>query len=122
MGGYVVGPLVLAVYLTLSLNLFRRHRDDASSALRSANYKNFLRLMIDASGQLTIYPVGIRRVATSLGPPTGPTPSRLEPRNGTRPFLIEEPVVIAAPPSSKGLSDAVSREGSSAHREAARAR
>ena len=43
-------------------------RDDASSALRNPHYKNFLRLMIDSSGQLTIYPIGIRRVATAWGP------------------------------------------------------
>jgi hypothetical protein len=97
-GGYVIGPLVLALYLTLSVNVFGRHRDDASSALRNPNYKNFLRLMIDSSGRLFVYPIGIRRVATRWGRPTGPTPSRLEPRNSTRPFLIEEPVAIAAPP------------------------
>lgn len=100
LGGYVVGPMVLALYLTLSLNLFRRHRNDASSALRSPNYKNFLRLVIDKSGQLTIYPIGIRKVATRFGPPTRPTRSRLEPRNGTRPFLIETPIVVTAPPSA----------------------
>nr|WP_244627469.1 metallophosphoesterase [Microvirga tunisiensis] len=92
--GYIVGPLVLALYLTLSLNVFRHHRDDASSALRSPHYKNFLRLCIAPSGELTIYPVGIQRTASRFGPSAGPTPSRLQPLNGTRPFLIEDPVVI----------------------------
>ncbi|WP_052003047.1 hypothetical protein [Microvirga sp. BSC39] len=92
--GYIVGPLVLALYLTLSLNLFRHHRDDASSALRSPHYKNFLRLCIAPSGELTIYPVGIRRAASKFRRSTGSTPSRLEPVDGTRPFLIEDPVLI----------------------------
>ena len=92
--GYIVGPLVLALYLTLSLNVFRHHRDDASSALRSPHYKNFLRLCIAPSGELTIYPVGIRRVSSTFGPSAGSTPSRLKPLNGTRPFLIEDPIVI----------------------------
>jgi len=92
--GYIVGPLVLALYLTLPLNVFRYHRDDASSALRSPHYKNFLRLCIAPTGDLTIYPVGIRRVASKFGPSTGSTPSRLKPLNGTRPFLIEDPIVI----------------------------
>lgn len=92
--GYIVGPLVLALYLTLSLNLFRHHRDDASSALRSPHYKNFLRLCITPSGELTVYPVGIRRVANKFGPSADSTPSRLKPLNGTRPILIEDPVVI----------------------------
>jgi len=97
-GGYLVGPLVLAIYLTLSLNLLRRHRDDASSALRSPAYKNFLRLSIDEAGQLTVHPVGIRRAATRFRSPAQPTVSLLEPCNGTRPVLIEEPIVISAPP------------------------
>jgi hypothetical protein len=94
LAGYMVGPLVLALYLTLSLNVFRHHRDDASSALRSPHCKNFLRLCIAPSGELTIYPVGIRRVASKFGPSAGSTPSRLKPLNGTRPFLIEDPIVI----------------------------
>jgi len=101
-GGYVIGPLVLALYLTVSVNLFRRHRDDASSALRNPNYKNFLRLMIDDAGRLTIYPIGIQRVATDWGPPATPTPSRLAPRNGSRPFLIENPIVIGGQCSGTG--------------------
>lgn len=103
--GYFIGPMVMALYLTLSLNLFRRHRNDASSALRSPNFKNFLRLKIEETGELTIYPVGIRQAATRFGPPTHPTASRLEPRNGTRPFLIEEPVVISPPENGRPGAD-----------------
>jgi hypothetical protein len=94
LSGYIVGPVVLALYLTLSLNVFRHHRDDASSALRSPHYKNFLRLCIVPSGELTIYPVGIRRIASRFGPSAGSTPSRRQPLNRTRLFLIEDPVVI----------------------------
>ncbi len=94
---YTVGPLVLALYLTVSLNVFRHHRDDASSALRSPHHKNFLRLAIGPTGELTVYPVGIRKVATRFGPPTELARSRLQPLGGTSPFLIEDPVVIRAP-------------------------
>jgi hypothetical protein len=98
-GGYAVGPLILALYLTISLLLFRRHRSDASSALRGRNYKNFLRLRIDESGGLTVFPIGIRRVATRWGSADEASPSRskLRPVNGSRPFLIEEPLVFRAP-------------------------
>ena len=95
--GYIVGPMVLASYVTLSLNLFRRHRDDASSALRNPNFKNFIRLVIGETGELTIYPLGISRVATRFTKPTRPTDSTLEPNDATPPFLIEEPIVVAAP-------------------------
>ena len=69
------------------------------AALRNPNYKNFLRLVIDETGRLVIFPVGITRVASAWARPTGSRPSLLEPRNGTRPFLIEEPIVIAPPPN-----------------------
>jgi Calcineurin-like phosphoesterase len=92
LAGYAVGPIVLALYLTLSLNLFRRHGNDASSALRSPDYKNFLRIRIDEAGQLTIFPIGIRRVATRFRLPRNATHSRLVPQNGSPPFLIEAPV------------------------------
>jgi hypothetical protein len=95
--GYIVGPMILAFYLTLSLSLFRRHRDDASSALRNPNFKNFIRLVIGRTGELTIYPVGISRVATRFTRPTRPNVSKLEPDNASPPFLIEEPIVVAAP-------------------------
>jgi hypothetical protein len=97
LAGYIVGPFVLALYVTLSLNVFRRHRNDASSALRSIAYKNFLRLRIDAAGRLTIYSVGITRPATRFQAAKNGAQSGLQPRNGTRPFLIEEPIVIGGP-------------------------
>ena len=90
--GYVAGSFILALYLTLSLNLLRRHTGETSSALASPDYRNFLRLKIDESGELTIYPVGIRRAATHWDAAEDGARSRLRPLNGTRPFLIEEPL------------------------------
>jgi hypothetical protein len=51
----------LGIYLLISLNVFRRHSDEAFSALAIEDWKNFLRLRVTANG-LTIYPVGIDRV------------------------------------------------------------
>ncbi len=96
----MVGPLILSIYLTLSLLVFGRHREEASSALRCANYKNFLRLCIGADGDLTIYPVGIKRVARRWIASQSPGPgirSNLTPMGGTDPRLIEDP--IHYPPS-----------------------
>ena len=59
--GAFVGALILGLYLLISLNIFRRHSDEAFSALAIEDWKNFLRLRVTANG-LTIYPVGIDRV------------------------------------------------------------
>ncbi len=59
--GSLVGALIMGVYLLISLNVFRRHSNEAFSALGIQDWKNFLRLKISAGG-LTIYPVGIDRV------------------------------------------------------------
>lgn len=40
-----------------------RHANEAFSALRIENYKNFLRLHINKAGNLTVYPVGIDNVS-----------------------------------------------------------
>src|SRR3954451_15321995 len=96
LGGYFVGPLILSLYLMISLVAFRRHRNDVSSALRSPDFKNFMRLTIDENGTLTIFPIGISKAATKWTAVTGGG-SKLMPQNGTGPILIEEPVSF--PPS-----------------------
>jgi hypothetical protein len=72
--------------------------NDVFSALGIQDYKNFLRLHLDTSGKLTIYPVGLERIprdwrindakdenAPFIVPAQG---ERLEPR------LIEPPLVL----------------------------
>jgi hypothetical protein len=60
--GAVTGSFILGVYLFLSIRLFGRHSNEAFSALRIQDFKQWLRLRIDASGVLTIYSIGIDRV------------------------------------------------------------
>jgi hypothetical protein len=67
--------MIMGVYLLISLNLFRQHQNEAFSALRIKNYKNFLRIHIKADGSLEVYPVGV-------------------PHLGKPPILIEGPIVI----------------------------
>jgi hypothetical protein len=96
LGGYLVGPLILSLYLLISLLAFRRHRNDVSSALRSPDFKNFIRLTIDENETLTIFPIGISKAATKWTAVTGGG-SKLMPQNGTEPILIEEPVSFPPP-------------------------
>ena len=52
----------MGVYLLISLNVFGRHSEEAFSGLRIEDYKHFLRLHIDRTGALTIWPIKIERV------------------------------------------------------------
>jgi len=92
--GWVVGSIVMGLYLLISLNVFKRHANEAFSALASPDWKNFLKLRIDSDGTLTIFPIGIRKVPRDWDE-TGGIP-RFEPKDktATPPALIETPIVI----------------------------
>ena len=74
-------------YLFLSLRFFGRHANEAFSSLRIQDYKQWLRLRIDAAGALTIHAIGIDRVPRRWrGPVKRPEPD--DPR-ATAPRLID---------------------------------
>jgi hypothetical protein len=90
--GSVVGAFLLGIYLLISLNIFRRHSNEAFSSLAIQDWKNFLRLRITAEG-LTIFPVGIDRVPRKWKTEG----NRVEPDDpqATAPRIIEpEPVTV----------------------------
>jgi hypothetical protein len=60
--GAVVGPFILGLYLFVSIRVFGRHSTEAFSSLRIQDFKQWLRLRIDAAGVLTIYSIAIDRV------------------------------------------------------------
>lgn len=60
--GWFVGSLIMGIYLYVSLNFFGRHSNEAFSSLAIEDYKNFLRIRIEANGGLTIFPVRVKRV------------------------------------------------------------
>lgn len=60
--GFIVGLFIMAFYLWFSLNVLGHHSNEAFSSLQIEDWKNFLRMKIDAQGNLTIYPIGIDRV------------------------------------------------------------
>ena len=60
--GAVAGSFILGVYLFVSIRIFGRHSNEAFSSLRIQDYKQWLRLRIDASGLLTIYTIAMDRV------------------------------------------------------------
>jgi len=105
-GGFLVGPLLMGLYLLISVNGFGAHMNEAAISLALPDWKNFLRLRIDPDGTLTLFPVGIARVPrcwkeTGAGP-GAPAYAPDDPR-ATPPALIEPPIVVNVPsPSGRG--------------------
>src|SRR6185295_10922968 len=60
--GGPAGAFILGVYLFVSIRIFGRHGNEAFSSLRIQDFKQWLRLRIDAGGALTIYAIAIDRV------------------------------------------------------------
>lgn len=92
--GWILGSMIMGLYLLVSLNRFDRHGNEAFSSLQIQDWKNFLRLKIDSEGTLTIYPVGIERVPRRWKPSglaVGPKLISNDPK-ASRPTLIESPI------------------------------
>jgi hypothetical protein len=98
LGGYIGGSVLMGLYLLVSLNVFRRHSNEAFSSLRIQGYKNFLRLHITEDGRLTIYPIGITQVPSRWVPAPHPSPHapKLLPGEdqALEAHLIEAPVTV----------------------------
>ncbi|MDP8950083.1 MAG: hypothetical protein M3N00_07555 [Actinomycetota bacterium] len=97
--GGVGGVLGVSGYLWVT-NLLGYHGNEAYAALHHMDQKNFLRLHIDASGSLALYPIGIERVGRRwrFAPDAALHEPWLVPvDDGPRPHLIESPVRLAGP-------------------------
>jgi hypothetical protein len=94
-GGYLIGAVIMGIYLYISLHVFGRHSNEAFSALKIADYKNFLRLHIDKTGALTIYPIKIDTVPKNKKGEWKEEGDYFRPNGGSVPKLIEEaPIVV----------------------------
>lgn len=91
-GGYFIGSFIMGLYLFVSLHILGRHDNEAFSALKIEDYKNFLRLHIDKNGDLTIYPVKIEKVPRDWNENKNDS-GNIEfytPKGGSKPDLIEK--------------------------------
>jgi hypothetical protein len=93
-GGYLIGAIIMGLYLFVSLHIFGRHDNEAFSALKIEDYKNFLRLHIDKSGALTIYPIKIEKVPRDWKPMGKDRIEYYEPETAIKPELIEKPISV----------------------------
>lgn len=60
-GGYVVGSLIMGLYLLVSVVFFSMHGNEAFSSLKLSGYKNFLRMRL-TDKELTVWAIGVERV------------------------------------------------------------
>lgn len=95
-GGWLVGSVIMGLYLLVSVNVFGRHSEEAFSAMKIEDYKHFLRLHVGRDGRLTIWPIKLERVprrwrARGAG---DRTMSRVVPDAPLVPALIEPPIRV----------------------------
>jgi hypothetical protein len=98
LGGYLVGPLLMGLYLYISLNVFGRHAGEFS-ATRNQDYKSWLRMRIGRTGDLTLYPLGIDCVPREWRDATASddTISLLVPKSGKLGVHLVEPAPVTVP-------------------------
>jgi hypothetical protein len=103
--GGLAGAYTYTAYMFVMQRLFNRHTTDAFSAQRNPDYRSFLRMHLDSDGELTIHPIGVRRVPRRWRyvppderPPHAPV---FEPRDQLRAHLIEPPFVVPSRPVSE---------------------
>jgi hypothetical protein len=105
LAGWVVGSIVMGLYLLVSLNVFGRHSEEAFSSLRIQDFKNFLRIHVAGDGTLTLHPVGVRRVPRrwrEAAATSASAPSALVPDGPLETALIETPIVVRPPQGRTG--------------------
>ncbi|HZF18054.1 MAG TPA: hypothetical protein VE046_19160 [Steroidobacteraceae bacterium] len=91
-GGWLFGSWILGVYLLTSLAVYGRHSNEAFSALRIEDFKQFLRLRIGRDGRLSIFVIAIDRVARRWKKLVVDGGTTLVPygRRQTAPHLVEQ--------------------------------
>ena len=93
--GGIGGTVGMSGYLWVT-NMLGFHGNEGYAPLHHADLKHFLRLHVDAAGDLTLYPIGIERVARHWEPRPDDPPSApwFAPSEPIVPHLIERPVRI----------------------------
>jgi hypothetical protein len=97
--GYWWGRLVLVTYYDRANRSHpRQHMNDLFASQSIEDYKGFLRLRIEPSGKLTVFPIGIRRVVKDWREkPPGAGDELLEPWFEPASGLPPQPELIEAP-------------------------
>lgn len=91
--GGIGGTVGMSGYL-FATNMLGFHGNEGYAPLHHMDLKHFLRLHVDAGGDLTIYPIGIDKVGRhwQLRPEDPPAAPWFVPASPLEPHLIEKPV------------------------------
>ena len=94
--GGIGGTVGMSGYLWAT-NMLGLHGNEGYAPLHHMDLKHFLRLHVDAGGDLTIYPIGIDRVGRhwKLRPDDPPAAPWFVPASPIEPHLIEQPIRIS---------------------------
>lgn len=90
----ILNGFFMGIYLFISGYFFNIHITEASSSFSYQHYKNFLRMHIDNNGDLTIYPVGIKKIVTQWTQNETEEDITFTSDNTPEYFLIEPPIII----------------------------
>ena len=94
-GGWLIGSTIVGLYLLISLTVFGRHSNEAFSSLSIQDWKNFLRIRIEANGNLTLFPIGIHKVPRKWERRAdGAKCPGYQPATPIKPTLIEGPILF----------------------------
>jgi hypothetical protein len=100
--GYWLGGRIVGEYLRIA-DGYGVNTNESFAAQRIEDFKNFVRLHIDRSGTLTVYPIGVERINREwkFSPAAAPGLAFYEPGGAApRPHLIEDPIVIPGRPAA----------------------
>jgi hypothetical protein len=90
----ILNGLFMGIYLFISGYFFDIHITEASSSFSHQHYKNFLRMHINSNGDLTIYPVGIKKIITQWNQNETEEDIKFSSDEAPDFFLIEPPITI----------------------------
>jgi predicted MPP superfamily phosphohydrolase len=99
--GGLLGSSLVGLYLVIGSSLLGINVNEVFACQSIPDYKNFLRLHINDAGQLTVYPIGVKKVSRKWkwNPEAKEGESWFKPNDsrGVNPHLIEDPLKIKLP-------------------------
>ena len=91
--GWLVGSIIMGLYLLISLQVFGRHSNEAFSSIKINDYKNFLRLHLTEEG-IEIFPIKIKHVSKWQIEKDSSGKKDYGKTDGSEPKMIEPPFLV----------------------------
>lgn len=92
--GGLAGSFIFGFYLWFSSRVLGIHLDESFSSLGHPHFKNFLRIHITPDGDVTIYPVGIKKTVTKWKQDVKEEKPTFIQAEKAEYYLIEPPIII----------------------------